>query len=73
MPEQLKTRLLTHRRTRETMQKEIRIVRRSHVLHGTVCLKKNGKFQMSGLIGLCNSVPGKGMVSEFLSLFYSTQ
>ena len=37
--EQLKTRLLTHRRTRETMQKEIRIVRRSQDLL-YVCRKK---------------------------------
>ena len=39
----------------------------------TVCLKKKGEFQISGLVGLCNSVPGKGMLSAFLSPFYTTQ
>ena len=51
--EQLKTRLLARRRTRETMQKEIRIVRRSQVL--LYLRRKNGKFQMSGLVGLGKS------------------
>ena len=39
----------------------------------TVCAKKKGEFQISGLVGLCNSVPGKGMLSAFLSPFYTTQ
>ena len=59
--EQLKTRLFAHRGTRETMSKEIRIVRRSQVL--LYVWRKYGKFQILGLVGLGNCVPGKGVVS----------
>ena len=58
--EQLKTRIFAHRGTRETMLKEIRIVRRSQVL--LYEWRKYGKFQILGLIG----VPGKGVVTQMV-------
>ena len=42
--------------------------------HMFYCMfEEKGEFQISGLVGLCNSVPGKGMQSAFVSPCYTTQ